>query len=588
MWRPRLSLIGLVLVGWLGGTMPGSARLDVDFLGWRGGASANYWQQRDELTRLLDQALPDQQPGRRLDLVRFYLAHGDAPEALGLLAGFAADPEAAPDIVLYRGIAAFLQKRPATALQHFSDKRIQSSPDAKLWRGLAYAELSNWTLARENWTGTDAVLWQYPAKWQARFAAARIQTAFGLNNLAAVERLLDREAGVAAKVLEPDAYRLFEGRLLDALGKTGAALDSYADVSGANDSPIAAEAGFRTLALKWHTGQIELATGRVELRALSPAIDQTRVAHEYHQLAAALAEQDGEPLEAMFHLRLARDRAPTRIVRRNDQSEIDRLMIRTLGQAKLGQAKLGQAKLGQANLGQANKSGLSLVGKVQAFYQLQDLLPIGEAGDEIVLAHARRLGELDLLAPAEELLAHQVAQRLEGARKTSAALDLAEIRLARGDVSRASTSLKLAGYDRLGHKQKIRLKLMRAQVLSRQGDISGALAVLEDLDWDPALKLRADLYLRQGQGEHASRIYRRLLANIAVRGLDPDQAEGFSLATIRPRLALAEALAGMAAPEAEPILDFIALRPVLPLNPSTSDVDQFAGLKRLTGVTIDR
>jgi len=446
-----------------------------------------------------------------------------------------------------------------------ADPRLDTSSHARLWRGLIEADRRNWIAARELLSGTDEASQNYTRPWQSRFIAARIETALGLNDLDRVHVLLDLEAGPAALVFDPLIRQLFQGRMRQAEGGTDIALDQFSKVAEKASGSLAVEARFRFLSLKLSSGQAEIPAIRRELSAMVPLIDTTSVAFDYHLLAARLAEQAGEPFAALSHLRIARDRPPTRRLGRTVGADIERLMLSALGPGKVPER--------------------GIVSRVRGFYQVQDLLPVGNAGDRIVTAHAERLAALDLLVPAEELLAYQVAERLSGTDRARAALRLAEIRLALARPSLARLSASQADHNRLGHRHKIKLRLINAKIFAAIGDLPRALGFLEGLDWDPAVMLKADLNLRQGKGDTARKFYRHLLGNLSVRGTDPDQSVPISEQQIVRHLALASALAGAAPPGASPELSFVADQFVPPEHPTEDDIERFASIELLSAMT---
>ena len=142
------------------------------------------------------------------------------------------------------------------------------------------------------------------------------------------------------------------------------------------------------------------------------------------------------------------------------------------------------------------------------FYDNLDLTPIGPDGDEMIRRMSDRLVAVDLLAPAENLLAYQVDKRLDGIAKAQVATRLATVYL-------------------MDHKPELAVKTIRDSQITGLPDSdmhdrllleARAFAALKQ--WDNALDLIAVGHFERGHRAAAAR--RHLLGQRQLGGGGPE------------------------------------------------------------------
>ena len=152
-------------------------------------------------------------------------------------------------------------------------------------------------------------------------------------------------------------------------------------------------------------------------------------------------------------------------------------------------------------------SNLFLAGKTDAmppvqalalFYDFIELTPIGRDGDEMIRRLTARLVTIDLLAPAEQLLDHQVYKRLDGVAKSVVATQLATIYLLDNKPRDALKTINDTRLTRLPDDINQRRRLIEARALAGLKQFDGALALLADDTSQDAKRLRADIYWESG------------------------------------------------------------------------------------------
>lgn len=132
------------------------------------------------------------------------------------------------------------------------------------------------------------------------------------------------------------------------------------------------------------------------------------------------------------------------------------------------------------------------------FYEFQNLTPIGEVGDEIILKFADNLIKLDLLDRATALLNHQVQNRLTSMKRELVINKLAKLHLLNNKPDVALQVLEL-GNDKMllsdeASEERIYIK---ARVLIELEDYSGALTLLKDDFSQEADDIKANVFWQQ-------------------------------------------------------------------------------------------
>jgi hypothetical protein len=129
---------------------------------------------------------------------------------------------------------------------------------------------------------------------------------------------------------------------------------------------------------------------------------------------------------------------------------------------------------------------------VALFYEFKELNPIGELGDDIIIAIAKRLVRLDLLENAADLLRHQINYRLKGAKRVVNADHLAIVLMMDKKPSEAILILDDSDKDNFNfeeHEYRVRL---RAKALINLEKYDEALDYIRDDKSDEAEILRKE------------------------------------------------------------------------------------------------
>lgn len=151
-------------------------------------------------------------------------------------------------------------------------------------------------------------------------------------------------------------------------------------------------------------------------------------------------------------------------------------------------------------------SNISHLEALNLFYEFENLIPLGDEGDEIVLKFISHLRSLDLLDRAIVLLKHQVMNRLYGYRKEEMINELVEMYLDNREPRYALEALELGDDykilpDYIGKKRKY----LTAEALYLNGEDKLAIQLLNN-DYSPkADAIKSNIFWKQKDWKNFSK-----------------------------------------------------------------------------------
>ena len=444
----------------------------MDFDNWKG--SGRF---RDEWGPRQRRAAMEDGPDGRIALARFLLGHQLAEETLGMVQlAINIEPQLAADahIRSLQGVASYLMDRPEEAVEYLSDPSLVLDPAADLWRGMVAIDLERWVEARRRLEAGRAAAYHYPGVWRARFEMAEARAALELGDYAATQahlRAIDEH--------EPDyTTRLYaayiSARLIAANGDVYEGVRRLDELSFSGVGPLEARALYDMYRLQLDADLItrpeaieHLENLRYRWRGDTIELDTVRTLGELYVEDGAFAQG----LETMF---TAQSRFPDTEAGRRIGEE----MVNIFHQLFLE--------------GAADR--MDPIEAVALYYQYKDLAPIGTDGDRMLRRLADRLIAFDLLAPAGELLQHQVDYRLrEPVARARIATDLAIVYLMDRRYEDATNLLRETRVAGLPQELVNERYLLQARAMVELGRHDQALELVEDNHTDAADRLRADV-----------------------------------------------------------------------------------------------
>ena len=389
----------------------GFARL-IDFESWRIGQP---WEYRKNKSRLLyELSLTDAEGANtvRWKLARYFLAHGRAAEALGILKLMLNQDELLEkngEFRAVRGVANFKQGRLDQAAEDLASQELSAEQDAELWRAMVAESRGKHNDALEFYRRGKDVMGTYDEFDRAELQLAVVRSAIETENLELAQEELDLMNGLTLteEQLSETVYQ--SARIAEIQGQNDIAQTQFDDLTESPARWIAARARYSRTKFALKNGDIDAETAIDQLERLRYAWRGDRFES---QLLDDLADLYFE----------------------NKQYEVG---LETLRQGISYYPELARNKNMSLQMGQVFRSlfldgmaeEMTPISAISLYYKFRELTPLGSEGDLMIRRLADRLVSVDLLDRAADLLDYQVKSRTEGAARAQIAANLAKIHI---------------------------------------------------------------------------------------------------------------------------------------------------------------
>ena len=440
--------------------------------------------------------LPESEGNKaRLRLARYLLAQNLAPEALGEIQIIQAiDPKLAndPATSAMKGAAQYMMGRYTDARNSLSGSSLGADPHAALWRGMAETKLGDFANARHDLAVSQNVLRFYPAAWQTQARLARAETGLAQGDLASANDALDQLSPQMAPRESVEA-KLYEAQLLAAQGHVNESIARLRTLEQTDYAPIAARATYARV-------DTELGAKKTKPADAIKTLEQLRYRWRGDDLelktlrklgSLYFAQQDWR--DGLTVLRIAALNFPNSDLARDAQDD----MRRAFSDLFLA--------------GKADK--MRPVDALALFYDFIELTPIGREGDDMIRRLSDRLVAVDLLGPAEQLLDHQVKERLDGVARASVATRLATIYLIDHKPKEALAVINDTRQTRLPDEVNAERRLLEARALAGLKQYDAAIDLIADDESPQAGHLRAEIAWDSGDWKSAGAKSEELLGD---------------------------------------------------------------------------
>ncbi|HUE64853.1 MAG TPA: hypothetical protein VMO78_10815 [Rhizomicrobium sp.] len=452
----------------------------LDLARWRQASGGSFLATERKLTQTAAHANPEVAAMARLNLARFYLANGFAAETLGLLNLVQQnDPALAGDthLVTMRAAADFMMARYHDAHNDLASPGFDSDRHAALWRGLVETALEDWKDAHAHLEQASPVLNRYPMQWRVAATLADVESTLGMGRPDMADAALQRLPKTldAKQTMEAE---LAQARLMAAENRYAAAAGHFAAVEKSGDEKLAAEAVYYHTGAALNAGAITAPQGIEELEKLR-------------------FRWRGDGLE----LKTLRKLASLYFGRGQWRDGLKTLHVATRNFGGEDAARVAQDDMRGAFVSLFLKGGADKMKPVDAlalFYDNLDLTPIGPDGDEMIRRMSDRLVAVDLLGPAENLLAYQVDKRLDGIAKAQVATRLAGLYLMDHKADKAVATLRDSQITGLPDDQMHSRLILEARAFAAIKQWDNALDLIAVDQSDDTRRLRADIYWESG------------------------------------------------------------------------------------------
>lgn len=430
----------------------------------------------------------------RLDLARFYFAHGLASEATGLLElisrtadGVSKDPE----LLLLAGASHLMQNDLARARDEIGSRILDGDAESALWRAALAAEGGEWDAAVAGFRRSGDLIAAYPHVTRARLwllgAEARIESGDAQGAL----DVLDALNADAPTPDETAQLAFLQGLRAARDGRPAEAAEIWQNLTENNHQPTRARAIYQLTEQRLAEGTISLADAAERMERLRFLWRGGPFEFTVMRRLGELYLADGQAREGLTVMRQALSIYPDH----RDARAVAGAMADGFKALYLG---TGSAKVPPLLA-------------VALYDEFRELTPAGEEGDRLIAGLADRMVEVDLLERADRLLADQIRYRLRGAARAEAGARLAEIRLLDRRPDDALAALVFSNEPSMAPDLIQRRRHAEARALFESGRSAQALALLEGDPAPASTMLRADMLWRLHEWASAAEAMGRLL-----------------------------------------------------------------------------
>lgn len=458
-----------------------------------------FMSKRHELDRLIIESEDEKEQSiYRLEMVEFLLSYQLGNEALGMLEFERIKSPTSASSARFKsleGAAYTIAGKYKKAINVLSAVAIRNNRTATMFRAYAFSKIGSHQEALKEFDSSLAMLAQLPAKMEAEFLIAAIESALALPKL----NIAQKHLIMLRNVMETDAQRarywLLMARFSQMNDETKEALLRYKAAVEFDIRPVSAEANGQITMLKYKDGIIDI----------DEAIDQ---------LNSNVVMWRGDNIEQVNTLNLGKlymDKGEYRNGLSLLKTAASKLKSNDTGMGR-DTAKYMADVFETLYLG--NKANEMLPFKaLSLFYDFKELTPIGRKGDEMIRNLADRLIDVDLLDQAIELLDHQVYKRLNGIAKADVASKLAMVQLLNYQPEAAIQTIAKSRVANMPMHIARKRDLLEARALVEIGRIQSAITRLEGYEGKDISIIKSEAYWRGNYWQKAGEEFETMVLN---------------------------------------------------------------------------
>ena len=468
----------------------------IDFKNWRIG---NGWEYRKNKTFLLYELSLQPEDDRntvRWKLARYYLAHGRAAEAVGILDRMLdQDPLLAQnsEYLAVRGVANFKMGRLEQAAIDLNAQGLEADQDAELWRALIAEARGRYVDALEHYRLGKDVMGTYDDYDRGEIQLAMVRAALQTGNIEQAQRELDLVNGLALNQNQLSESILQSARIAERQGQIEMAMTQFEDLS--------------TVPQRWISARARYSKMKQQLRAGDATVEQA-----IDELERLRYSWRGNRFEAILLDDLAD------LYFQTDQFETG---LEILRQGLSYYPQIAQEKrmltrsmqMFRELFLEGRAADMTPIAAITLYYKFRDLTPLGNDGDLMIRRLSDRLVSVDLLGRAAELLDYQVRERTEGAARAQIAAKLAKIYILDQKPQEAMQIIRATREPRLPRDIETTRRHVESRALIELDRFDEADVILEGDRSADAEFLRADIYWGGKRWDDLKSTIRRILGD---------------------------------------------------------------------------
>ncbi len=495
----------------MGDARSGNKAMLFDFATWGGLPNESFNQTRQRLLQNIVDVPPAERDRARVELARFYFAHGFAAESLALLNYMQEklpDLFARPEFRALHGAAQILANNPAGGLQDFAAADLKEVADRPLWEALAQAQLRDYAGAAPKFNATIGFIGDFPPVLFDRFALMALETLVATDDAAKADQWLEnwRFTKQHDDFLASPAVAYIQGVVHYALNNPEQAVKSWKRAAASSDRLYRTRAELALVDYDLNKGKLTPAAAAQRLEGLRFAWRGDPLEWEILRRLGLYYFQAKKYRDGFVNLERARKLYP-------DQP----------GNAALAQ-KLSDTfhDLYTTDMGVA-MTPLEALSLYQDYRYLVTDIAVARP---IMRSLTERLVAIDLLEQAEQLL-QDLLQGTVGEERGRLGARLAGISLLDRQPAKALAALDSTQIEGLPPELQSERLLLRARALIEQGRGDAAKTLLAGQKDGAAQMLLADLAWRAGQWTEAAQALRGAVGDPPKDGtaLAPEQAQ---------------------------------------------------------------
>lgn len=430
----------------------------------------------------------------RMALARLYMAHGNYPEAGGVLDVLAQDDHAAAatkGVLFHRALAAAMLGRVREVTRLIAEPALANEDEARLLQGLVEARGLRYRQANAAFKQSIDLLERYPDLLQSEFRRIIIEAAIEAEDAPFAQEQLKIYEQTDRQLRNPHVQHLLMARLSELKRQNADAFDAFSQAAKSPDRRIEAEARYGRAIVGLAAGKIQPDEAKAEFETLTAIWRRSEIEVKALAQLGEIYTQEGRWRDAFLAAQRAGSLMPEHPVAR----KLEDVMARRFEALFLDN--------------EADK--LSKIEAIALYQEFRSLIPPGRRGDEIVRRLADRLFDLDLVNEASDILDYQIRNRLEGVAKSSVATRLAVIHLQNRQSGKALGLLRETRNAGLPQDLRRARLLLEARALGELFRTDLAIEVLADEKGDDVDRLRADIHWKGKNWREAGEAYERVL-----------------------------------------------------------------------------
>jgi tetratricopeptide (TPR) repeat protein len=500
----------------------------MDFERWRYSPGDNFIERKQFHQRTVALATGSDIAEARIKYAKFLLSYRLGTEAFTMLQAALLTAETLdndPGFRALRGVAQIMMARPEEAVADLAFPALSDDPHSALWRGVAHAELGQWSDARRSFEQAEKAFEIYGPDLQGLFRLKAAEAALATGDLGSVEFNLDRIPEEADDGRWVDQAALTRARLFEALGRADEALEIYDQLLASKQRAVSARARFAHANLRNELGAMSDAELMEELQML-------RLVWRGDDLELAVLERLGALL-------IASDDVAGGL-------EIWRMALGIFPETE--RARRIASAMSDTFTDLFLDGGADDMDPIEAlsiYYDFRELTPIGRRGDALIRNLADRMVDIDLLDKAATLLRHQVENRLRGTAQAQVAAKLALIELMNRQPAAALQAIRSTKQVRLPQDLSHKRRLLEARALTDLGLYDHALDLLSETEGEGVADLVANIHWESQQWDIAATNFETALGERWRDPLPLEEAERFQVLRAAVSFSLDDDAAGL-------------------------------------------